>query len=333
MLTDERGAYLLAAENLVKEFSLKPGRLRDGDGPGVRAVDDVSFGIREGESLGLVGESGAGKSTLARLVMRLIPATSGRIIFAGRDITRLSRKALRPIRTQMQMVFQDSLASLNLRKTVGGIISAPLRVHGVRGDHRKIVGEVMERVGLSPDHRDRYPQDLSGGQRQRAGLARALILRPRLLVCDEPVSALDVSIRAQILNLLTDLQRDLHLGYLFIAHDLSVIRQICDRVAVMYMGKIVEIAERDDLYERPLHPYTRVLLSSVPIPDPKKEFARRRILLQGETPSLLNPPSGCRFRTRCWKAQQLCRDEEPRLEPRGGGPEHAAACHFVEDRS
>ena len=323
---------LVTVRNLVKHFPVTEGVRRRKAGL-VHAVDDISFDVRRGESLGLVGESGCGKSTTARLLLRILDPTSGSIVFDGTDISHLGQRDLRPLRRRMQLIFQDPYSSLDPRMTVGQIIGEPLAIHriaaGARARHR--VQELMELVGLSPEHYQRYPHEFSGGQRQRIGIARALAVEPRFVVCDEPVSALDVSIQAQILNLLKDLQRELDLTYLFIAHDLSVVRHFCDRIAVMYLGRIVESAPRDELYARPMHPYTQALLSAVPVPDPEKERDRRRIVLTGDVPSPVNPPSACRFRTRCWKAESICSEEEPVLMKRPDhGLEHRSACHFAE---
>ncbi|MDX6236693.1 MAG: peptide/nickel transport system ATP-binding protein [Kribbellaceae bacterium] len=324
---------LLEVKGLQRYFPVTRGIVFQKQTGAVKAVDGVDFAIRPGETLGLVGESGCGKTTTGRLVTRLDEPTGGTIMFEGADITHLNRARMRPYRREVQMVFQDPFASLNPRQTIGTIIGAPFDIQKVKteGGTKKAVQQLMERVGLNPEHYNRYPHEFSGGQRQRIGVARALALRPKLIVCDEPVSALDVSIQAQIVNLLEDLQDEFELAYLFIAHDLSVIRHISDRVAVMYLGKIVETADRDELYNHARHPYTHALLSAVPEPDPDASAGRERIRLTGDVPSPLNPPTGCRFRTRCWKAQDICAEQEPPLL-QIGAPGHRAACHFPEER-
>jgi oligopeptide transport system ATP-binding protein len=321
------GDVLLQAEHVVKHFPIKRGILIQREVAQVHAVDDVTLEIRQGETLGLVGESGCGKSTLGRCFVRLYPLTAGKIVFDGRDISRLSRRSMRPLRRELQIVFQDPYASLNPRKRVGSIIGAPLEIHGVgdRAERRQRVHELLEKVGLSPEHYNRFPHEFSGGQRQRIGVARALALRPKLVIADEPVSALDVSIQAQVINLLADLQEEFDLTYVFIAHDLGVVRHVSDRIAVMYLGKIVEISPAEELYQRPIMPYTEALLSAVPLPDPRESAARERIVLEGDVPSPINPPSGCRFHPRCRYATDVCKQLEPPLTDYGNG--HLAACH------
>ncbi|MGW2227008.1 ABC transporter ATP-binding protein [Streptomyces formicae] len=322
---------LLKVDGLVKHFPIKKGLLQR-QVAAVQAVDGLSFDVRPGETLGVVGESGCGKSTMGRLITRLLEPTGGRVEFEGTDITHLNTSGMRPLRRDVQMIFQDPYSSLNPRHTIGTIVGAPFKLQGVKpeGGVKKTVQEMLERVGLNPEHYNRYPHEFSGGQRQRIGIARALALRPKLVVADEPVSALDVSIQAQVVNLLDDLQDELGLTYVIIAHDLSVIRHVSDRIAVMYLGKIVELADRKDLYSTPMHPYTKALLSAVPVPDPRRRGAKsERILLRGDVPSPIDPPTGCRFHTRCWKATEICKTKEPPLLTLGTG--HQVACHHPEN--
>jgi oligopeptide transport system ATP-binding protein len=320
------GDFLLQTRNLKMHFPIRSGLLQRTVGH-VKAVDGVDLSVRRGETLGLVGESGCGKSTLARLILRLLEPTEGEVIFDGEDILGYDRKRMLDVRRNMQIVFQDPYASLNPRMTVGNIVSEPLRTHDIGGDRKKRVQELLEVVGLNPEHYNRYPHEFSGGQRQRIGVARAIALNPRLIICDEPVSALDVSIQAQVINLLEDLQKEFDLTYIFIAHDLSVVKHISDRVAVMYLGKIVELANRSTLYNEPRHPYTASLLSAIPVPDPHKERERQRVVLSGDVPSPANPPQGCSFHTRCPRAQDFCTNQEPLLEAQEKEG-HEAACFF-----
>jgi peptide/nickel transport system ATP-binding protein len=322
---------LLKVTGLTKHFPIKKGILQR-QVAAVKAVDGIDFEVRKGETLGVVGESGCGKSTMGRVVTRLQDPTGGTIHFEGRDITRLSAGQMRPLRRDIQMIFQDPYGSLNPRHTIGSIVSAPFRLQGVEpeGGVKKEVQRLLELVGLSPEHYNRYPHEFSGGQRQRIGIARALALKPKLVVADEPVSALDVSIQAQVVNLMDDLQEELGLTYVIIAHDLSVVRHVSDRIAVMYLGKIVELADRTSLYVAPMHPYTKALMSAVPVPDPGRRGAKsERILLRGDVPSPIAPPSGCRFHTRCWKATEICRTTEPQLKELKPGQK--VACHHPEN--
>ncbi len=320
---------LLRVDNLKVHFPVFKGAVFQHEVATVRAVDGVSFTLARGETLGLVGESGCGKSTTGLAAIRMLTPTSGRIEFEGQDISTLDKTQMQPLRRRMQMVYQDPYGSLNPRMKVRDIISEPLEVHGLAGERRaraEKIAQLMQAVGLLPDMADRYPHEFSGGQRQRIGIARALALEPSLIVCDEPVSALDVSIQAQVVNVFVDLQQRLGLAYLFIAHDLAVVRHVSNRIAVMYLGRIVEIAPRDEIYRTPLHPYTQALLAAVPVADPEVERARKRVTISGEIPSAMNPPSGCRFHTRCPHAFARCRTDDPPLVGMGSG--RAAACHL-----
>ncbi|GAA1028890.1 MULTISPECIES: ABC transporter ATP-binding protein [Amycolatopsis] len=328
------GEPILSVRDLVKHFPVRDGVLFKRTIAHVKAVDGVSFDLQPGETLGVVGESGCGKSTLAQVLMRLEEPTSGAATFEGRDLFKLRGAELRRMRREIQIVLQDPYTSLNPRMTVGDIVGEPFEIHtdvAPKGSRAKKVQELLEVVGLNPEHVNRYPHQFSGGQRQRIGIARALALRPKVIICDEPVSALDVSIQAQVMNLLGELQGEFGLSYVFIAHDLSVVRHLSTRVAVMYLGKIVEIGTEDEIYERPSHPYTQALLSAVPVADPAVRGQRQVIRLEGDVPSPIDPPSGCRFRTRCWKAADICATEAPKLEPRTDG--HLSACHFAEVKS
>ena len=329
------GDVILRAENLVKYYPIKAGVLRRTVGH-VKALDGVSFDLHKGETLGIVGESGCGKSTLGRMLMRLEEPTAGKLTFDGVDVYSQKGAPMRKLRRDIQIVFQDPYTSLNPRKTVGDIIGEPYEIHSdvlPKGGRRQRVQELLDLVGLNPEHINRYPHQFSGGQRQRIGIARGLALNPKVIVCDEPVSALDVSVQAQVVNLLEDLQREFGLAYVFIAHDLSVVRHISNRVGVMYLGKMVEIGDEDQIYSRPTHPYTQALLSAVPVPDPTLRNTREQIVLSGDVPSPANPPSGCRFHTRCWKAQEICSVDDPALIARPDGlSAHDSACHFAEPR-
>ncbi len=323
--TNGSSDYLLETRNVKMYFPIKAGVLKRTVGH-IKAVDGVDLKVRRGETLGLVGESGCGKSTLAKLILRLDDPTDGEVLFEGENILGYGRRQMLPVRRDMQIIFQDPYASLNPRMTVGNIVAEPLKTHGIEGDTKKRVQDLLDIVGLSSEHYNRYPHEFSGGQRQRIGVARAIALNPKLIICDEPVSALDVSIQAQVVNLLEDLQKEFDLTYIFIAHDLSIVKHIADRVAVMYLGKIVEFADQTDLFKAPRHPYTGSLLSAIPLPDPVKERERQRIVLKGDVPSPANPPSGCTFHTRCPRAQQYCTENVPALESQGSS--HSASCFF-----
>ncbi|QSY51249.1 ABC transporter ATP-binding protein [Streptomyces griseocarneus] len=335
------GEAILEVRDLVKHYPLTRGILIRKQIGAVHAVDGVSFDLRRGETLGIVGESGCGKSTVAKLLVSLERPTSGHIRYKGEDVTKLSGRALKAVRRNIQMVFQDPYTSLNPRMTVGDIIGEPFEIHpevAPKGSRRRRVQELLDVVGLNPEYINRYPHQFSGGQRQRIGIARGLALNPEIIICDEPVSALDVSVQAQVVNLMEKLQDEFNLSYVFIAHDLSIVRHISDRVGVMYLGKMAEIGTDSEIYDHPTHPYTQALLSAVPVPDPDAREGRERIILTGDVPSPANPPSGCRFRTRCWKAEDKCAQEVPPLEVpdwfrEGGGPAaHVSACHYAEER-
>ncbi|WP_055568836.1 ABC transporter ATP-binding protein [Streptomyces atriruber] len=337
----ERGEPILQVRNLVKHFPLTQGILIKKQVGAVKAVDGISFDLYQGETLGIVGESGCGKSTVAKLLMTLERATAGEVFYKGQDITKLSGRALKAVRRNIQMVFQDPYTSLNPRMTVGDIIGEPFEIHpevAPKGSRRQKVQELLDVVGLNPEYINRYPHQFSGGQRQRIGIARGLALNPEIIICDEPVSALDVSVQAQVINLMEKLQDEFNLSYLFIAHDLSIVRHISDRVGVMYLGKMAEIGSDEQIYEHPTHPYTQALLSAVPVPDPEAREGRERIILTGDVPSPANPPSGCRFRTRCWKAEDKCSKEIPvlaipeRFKGKDTPAAHESACHFAEEK-
>ncbi|MFD6960866.1 ABC transporter ATP-binding protein [Streptomyces venezuelae] len=337
----ERGEPILQVRNLVKHFPLTQGILIKKQIGAVKAVDGISFDLYQGETLGIVGESGCGKSTVAKLLMTLERATAGEVFYKGQDITKLSGRALKAVRRNIQMVFQDPYTSLNPRMTVGDIIGEPFEIHpevAPKGSRRQKVQDLLDVVGLNPEYINRYPHQFSGGQRQRIGIARGLALNPEIIICDEPVSALDVSVQAQVINLMEKLQDEFNLSYLFIAHDLSIVRHISDRVGVMYLGKMAEIGSDEQIYEHPTHPYTQALLSAVPVPDPEAREGRERIILSGDVPSPANPPSGCRFRTRCWKAEDKCAKEIPllaipeRFKGQDTPAAHESACHFAEEK-